>query len=171
MVNTLSAVPVAYHSFSFLDHQHVGAENRGSWQRPDKAERAIILGSALTAPLLILSANHFGLARLKERYMPCPASYSRGILAMLKWDETPDPSHALRWLILIAYLIGLSIGVHLMNLLAIPAISFIYYFKKYQTSLKGIVITLGASFLLLALTLYGIIPWIVKLAGYSELSL
>ena len=52
------------------------------------------------------------------------------VWAILKWEEVADEPHANRWLVLIAYLMGLSIGVHLLNLLAIPAIVFIYYFKK-----------------------------------------
>ncbi|MCK4639254.1 MAG: DUF2723 domain-containing protein, partial [Bacteroidales bacterium] len=72
------------------------------------------------------------------------------------------------WLILIAYLIGLSIGVHLLNLLAIPAITFVYYFKKYKPTKKGIFITLIISFIILTVIMYIIIPWIVQLAGLFE---
>ena len=57
--------------------------------------------------------------------------------AILKWEDVADEKHADRWIILIAYLMGLSIGVHLLNLLAIPAIVLVYYFKKFDFSWKG----------------------------------
>ena len=92
------------------------------------------------------------------------------VWAIFKWEEHADEKHAYRWLILIAYLMGLSIGVHLLNLLAIPAITFVYYFKKYpHPSWKGIILTSALSIILLAVTMYLIIPWVVKLAGLFEL--
>ena len=90
--------------------------------------------------------------------------------AILKWEREADNPHADRWIILIAYLIGLSIGVHLLNLLAIPAIVFIYYFKKYEKiTRKGIIITSGLSIVILGGIQGGIIPMIVKLAAKIEL--
>ena len=89
--------------------------------------------------------------------------------AMLKWEEAADQPYANRWLILIAYLMGLSIGVHLLNLLAIPAMVLIYYFRKYEPTRKGVILTVLCSMLILGGILYGIIPWVVKIAGYFEL--
>jgi hypothetical protein len=92
------------------------------------------------------------------------------VWAILKWDEQADEKHAYRWLILIAYLMGLSIGVHLLNLLAIPAITFVYYYRKNpHPSLKGLLAVGIVSFLILATVMYLIIPWIIKLAGIFEL--
>lgn len=88
---------------------------------------------------------------------------------MLKWEEAADKPHSHRWLILIAFLMGLSIGVHLLNLLAIPALVFIYYFKKYTVSRWGIVKALGVSILILGGILYVIIPGIPWLASIFEL--
>lgn len=90
--------------------------------------------------------------------------------AMLKWEEAADKPYANRWLIFIAYLMGLSIGVHLLNLLAIPAMVLIFYFRKYPVVTRGgIVRAILCSGAILAGILYGIIPWVVKLAGYCEL--
>ena len=88
--------------------------------------------------------------------------------AMLKWEEVADKRHGFRWLILISYLVGLSIGVHLLNLLTIPAIIYIYYFKKYKPTTKGILISGVLSVVLLGLVMYGVIPWVVILAGWFE---
>ncbi len=89
--------------------------------------------------------------------------------AALKWEQVADEPHAYRWLILIAYLIGVSIGVHLLNLLAIPAVAYVYYFKKYKPDFKGIFITGAISVVLLAFVMYGVIPEIVNLFGKTEL--
>ena len=80
-----------------------------------------------------------------------------------------DEPYANRWLILIAYLMGLSIGAHLLNLLTIPALVLIYYFKKYEPSTKGIIMALVISCVILALILYGIVPGFVEVAGWFEL--
>ena len=89
--------------------------------------------------------------------------------AILKWDEHAEEAGSDRWLILIAYLMGLSIGVHLLNLLTIPAIVLVYYFHKYEFSWKGVFVALLASVLILAAILYGMIPGVPTLAGWFEL--
>ena len=92
------------------------------------------------------------------------------IWAIFKWDEVADEKHNYRWLIFVAFMIGLSIGVHLLNLLTIPALSLVYYFRKYTPTKSGIAITLGISFVLVAAMMYFIIPWIPKLASLFELA-
>ncbi|MHC1708695.1 MAG: DUF2723 domain-containing protein [Bacteroidales bacterium] len=89
--------------------------------------------------------------------------------AILKWEEEANERGSYRWIILIAFLMGLSIGVHLLNLLAIPAIAYVYYFKKFKPSRKGIIITLLLSFVILAFIMYVIIPQIVNLSAKFEL--
>ncbi|MDD4848749.1 MAG: DUF2723 domain-containing protein [Bacteroidales bacterium] len=89
---------------------------------------------------------------------------------ILRWDEEADQPYALRWIILIAYIVGLSIGVHLLNLLTIPALAYVIYYKKYKTvSWKGLIFTGIISVVLLALILFILIPWTVELAGRFEL--
>lgn len=80
-----------------------------------------------------------------------------------------DNDHSIRWIILIAFMIGLSIGVHLLNLLTIPAVALVIYYKKYQPTFKGTILALFISIVVLALVMNFIIPWIVKLAGWFEL--
>jgi phage shock protein PspC (stress-responsive transcriptional regulator) len=89
---------------------------------------------------------------------------------ILKWEDAADGPHSDRWLILIAYLTGLSIGVHLLNLLCIPAIVLVYYYKKCpNATLVGSLIALVVSMVLVAVVLYGIVPGIVKVGGWFEL--
>ncbi|NOR75446.1 MAG: DUF2723 domain-containing protein, partial [Draconibacterium sp.] len=89
--------------------------------------------------------------------------------AILKWENVADEPNSNRWLILIAYIIGLSIGVHLLNLLAIPAIVFVYYFKKYDVTRNGVILALAASIAILGVIMYGIIPGAVTIATWFEL--
>lgn len=89
--------------------------------------------------------------------------------AILKWESVADEPKANRWIILIAYLMGLSIGVHLLNLLAIPAIAFVYYFKKHEFSWKGLITTGILSVVILVTVQYGIIQKMISIAGMFEL--
>lgn len=90
--------------------------------------------------------------------------------AMLRWEAVADEPHADRWLIVIAYFIGLSIGVHLLNLLTIPALVFIWYFRKREKiTRKGFLITGVIAVGLLGAVQNGIIPGVVKLAAKAEL--
>lgn len=90
--------------------------------------------------------------------------------AILKWEEVADSNYSYRWLILIAFLMGLSIGVHLLNLLAIPAITYVVYFKKFKkTDWKGFVLAGLISLFVLSFVMYFIIPITVKAAGAFEL--
>ena len=89
---------------------------------------------------------------------------------ILKWESVADLPHANRYIILIAYIIGVSIAVHLLNLLCIPAIVLVYYYRKYKnTDLKGSLIALLVSFVLIVLMLYGLVPGFVEVAGWVEL--
>ena len=89
---------------------------------------------------------------------------------ILKWENKADESGSDRWLILIAYLVGLSIGVHLLNLLCIPAMVLVYYYKRAKNpNGKGSLIALGVSVVIIAAVLYGIVPGIMKVGGWFEL--
>ncbi len=91
--------------------------------------------------------------------------------AILKWEREADEPHANRWIILIAYLIGLAIGVHLLNLLVIPAVVFIYYFKKNENvTRKGLIITGILAIVILGGIQGGVIPFIVKMAAWMEIT-
>jgi hypothetical protein len=89
--------------------------------------------------------------------------------AILKWENEADEPHSNRWLILIAYLMGLSIGVHLLNLLAIPAIVMVYYYRNYEVTTRNTFKALGLSAIILGTILYGIIPGVIKVASWFEL--
>lgn len=88
---------------------------------------------------------------------------------ILKWEDHADEPHSDRWLVLIAYMTGLSVGVHLLNLLCLPAIVLVYYYKRVPNAdLKGSLIALLISFALVYAVLYGVVPGIVKVGGWFE---
>ena len=89
---------------------------------------------------------------------------------ILKWEDEADSPRSDRWIILIAYLIGLSIGVHLLNLLCIPSIILVCYYKKAKKpNVKGTILMLILSALLIAVVLFGIVPGVAKIGGWFEL--
>lgn len=89
---------------------------------------------------------------------------------ILKWEDHADEPHSDRWLVLIAYMTGLSIGVHLLNLLCIPAIVLVYCYRRFpKIELKGSIAALLLSFVIVAAVLYGVVPGIVTVGGWFEL--
>jgi len=91
--------------------------------------------------------------------------------AILKWESVADSKYADRWLLLIAYLIGIAIGVHLLNLLTIPAIALVYYFRRYELSMKGFLIAFVAGCCALLFVQFGIIIYIPAIAASFDLLL
>jgi hypothetical protein len=130
-----------------------------------------VFGSATVGSLAYTFSDSFWFSAVEGEVYAMSSFFTAIVFwAILKWDEKADEPHSIRWLIFIAYLIGLSVGVHLLNLLAIPAIALVYYFRRYKSpGYKGIFITFLISVALLGLILNGIIPWIVRLAAGFEL--
>ncbi len=129
-----------------------------------------ILGGGVIGALAYTFSDTFWFSAVEGEVYAASSFFTAIVVwAMLKWEETADKPYANRWLIFIAYLMGLSIGVHMLNLLTITALVLIYYFRKYEVTRKGIFVTILCSILILGGILYGIIPWTVKLATYVEL--
>jgi hypothetical protein len=129
-----------------------------------------IIASGLVGALAYTFSDTFWFSAVEgEVYATSSLMTAVVFWAILKWENVADEPHANRWLIFIAYIIGLSVGVHLLNLLAIPAIVFVYYFKKYTVTRKGIITAFIVSILILAVIMYGIIPGVVEIASWFEL--
>ncbi|HQG36257.1 MAG TPA: DUF2723 domain-containing protein [Bacteroidales bacterium] len=88
---------------------------------------------------------------------------------MLKWEDEADEPYSDRWLILIAYLMGLGIGIHRLNLLVLPVLVFIYYFRKYKITTKGVLKTFALAVFMLWLMVFVLIPGLPRVAGWFEL--
>ncbi|RLD62290.1 MAG: DUF2723 domain-containing protein, partial [Bacteroidetes bacterium] len=130
-----------------------------------------VFGSGLVGALAYTFSDSFWFSATEGEVYAMSSFFTALVFwAILKWDENADEEHSFRWLIFIAYMMGLSIGVHLLNLLAIPAITFVYYFRRYKNpDKKGMLISFIISIVLVGLIMNGIIPNIVKFAGYFEL--
>ncbi|MDE0978375.1 MAG: DUF2723 domain-containing protein, partial [Flavobacteriales bacterium] len=125
---------------------------------PTKSETWAILGAGAVGALAYTFSDSFWFSAVEGEVYALSSLFTALVFwAILKWENVADEPGHLRWLILIAYLMGLSIGVHLLNLLAIPAIALVYYFRKYPFSWKGLVITGIIAVGLLAFIQEGII--------------
>ncbi len=135
------------------------------------AKMIAIEGSGLTGALAYTFSDTFWFSAVEGEVYAYSSLFTALVFwLILKWEEHADEPHSDRWLVLIAYLTGLSIGVHLLNLLCLPAIVLIWYYKKNpDADLKGSLWALAASFVLVAAVLYGIVPGIVKVGGWFEL--
>jgi len=136
-----------------------------------ETKQLAVFGSAVVGSLAYTFSDSFWFSAVEGEVYAMSSFFTALIFwAILKWDEKADAPHSARWLIFIAYMIGLSIGVHLLNLVAIPAIAFVYYFRKFKNNnYKGMIVTFVISIVLLGLIMNGIIPWVVNLAAYFEL--
>lgn len=133
-------------------------------------ESLAILGSGLVGALAYTFTDSFWFSAVEGEVYAMSSFFTAIVFwAILRWERVADEPGSDRWLILIAYLMGLSIGVHLLNLLAIPAIVFIYYFRKYKPTTKGIVIAGILSIVILGAVQSVIIPKVVWLAAQFEL--
>jgi hypothetical protein len=131
----------------------------------------MVMGAGLVGALAYTFTDSFWFSAVEGEVYAMSSFFTAIVFwAIFKWEEHSDDKHAYRWLILIAYLMGLSIGVHLLNLLAIPAITLVYYFKKFSApDWKGISLAILFSVGILAVIMYLIIPWVLNLAGLFEL--
>jgi len=134
------------------------------------ANMIVVLGGSFVGAMAYTFSDTFWFSAVEGEVYASSSLFTALVFwAILKWENVADEPGANRWLILIAYLIGLSIGIHLLNLLAIPAIVLVYYFKKsLKVTRNGILKALGVSVVILLLIMYGIIPGIVKVATVVE---
>ncbi|NDV46562.1 DUF2723 domain-containing protein [Paludibacter sp. 221] len=134
------------------------------------ANTIMVLGAGLVGALAYTFSDTFWFSAVEGEVYAYSSFFTAVVFwLILKWENVADKEGSDRWLILIAYLMGLSIGVHLLNLLTIPAIVLVYYFKKYKPSAKGLILALLTSVAILAFVLYGLIPGFVEIASWFEL--
>ncbi len=132
---------------------------------------AIIMGSGVCGALMYTWSDTFWFSAVEgEVYAFSSFCTALVFWLILKWDNRADQPHSDRYLILIAYIIGISIAVHLLNLLTIPALGLVVYYRLNSApTLKGSLLALVASFALVAIILYGLVPGFIEIAGYFEI--
>lgn len=171
MVNLLSGLSSSFTIlFLFWSITHL-AKKLALLDRKElsRGQLIAVLGSGVVGALAYTFSDSFWFSAVEGEVYAMSSLFTAIVFwAILKWEAVTDEGGELRWIVLIAYLMGLSIGVHLLNLLAIPAIAFVYYFKKYDFTIKGFIYTGIISLALLGLIQVGIIIWFVQLAGWFE---
>ncbi len=129
----------------------------------------LLMGAGLVGSLAYTFSDSFWFSAVEAEVYAMSSFFTAFVVwGVLKWDVISDESKANRWLILIAYMMGLSIGVHMLNLVTIPALGLIYYFKKYKITTWGIIATLGISGGLVLFISELIVPGLPSLAGNFE---
>jgi len=172
MVNSMSALAsAATILFLFWSITHLA---RKIVNTPEEqlttAQLITIMGSGFVGALAYTFSDSFWFSAVEGEVYAMSALFTAVVFwAMLKWEYHADEKHSDRWLILIAYLMGLSIGVHLLNLLCIPALAYIYYFRRYKVTTIGLVKTGITGVAILAIVQYGIIAGFVKIGAYFDL--
>ena len=145
------------------------------WSQLTAAKLIAIEASAMVGALIYTFSDTFWFSAVEGEVYAYSSAFTAVVFwLILKWEDQADQPHADRWLVLIMYMTGLSIGVHLLNLLCLPAIVLVYYYRKFPTDdpkrdLKGSLIALGISVVILAAVLYGVVPGIVQVGGWFEL--
>lgn len=172
MVNTASAIASALTiAFLFWTIAHLA---RRMWNKTEielsSAQTFAIMGAAFVGSMAYAFTDTFWFSAVEgEVYAQSSLFTALVFWAILKWENIATEPHANRWLVLLAYLMGLSIGVHLLNLLAIPAIVFVYYYKLYPTRSKaGWWKAFGVSIAILAGALYVIIPGTIEIGAWFD---
>ena len=170
MINLMSALSSSFTILLlFWSITMLGKKLVGSEMNDNKAYA--IFASGIVGALSFTFTDSFWFSAVEGEVYAMSSLFTAVVFwAILKWEEVAETPYANRWLILIAYLMGLSIGVHLLNLLAIPAITYVVYFKKYKKiDTKGFVLVGLISLIILSFIMYLIIPMTVKMAFYFEL--
>ena len=175
-VNAMNAILSAltilllYLTTVFLVKRVVKPQADGSYSL---AKAIVIFGSGAVGALAYTFSDTFWFSAVEGEVYAMSSLFTALVFwAMTKWYEQADEPYANRWLVLIAFLMGLSIGIHLLNLLTIPALVFMFYYRKREDleytplQLLGI---FGVSVVILAFILYGVIPYLPRVAAYFDL--
>lgn len=172
IINLISAVCSAFTilfmfwSISFLGKKI--ATMNGAEFSDDK--KIAILGSSLIGSLAYAYTDSFWFSAVEGEVYAMSSFFTALVVwAAFKWDDVADEPYADRWLIFIMYVIGISIGVHLLNLLAIPAVGLLYYFRRYQPNTKGSIIAFVIAVLVLGVIQMVIIPGMASWPASTEL--
>lgn len=173
MMNTMSALLSATTIlFLFWSITHLARKLiLKDWSEMTMGKLIAIEASGLVGALIYTFSDTFWFSAVEGEVYAYSSAFTAIVFwLILKWEDHADEPHSDRWLVLIAYMTGLSIGVHLLNLLCIPAIVLVYCYRRYpHIELKGSLLALLASFVIVAGVLYGVVPGIITVAGWFEL--
>ena len=177
MVNTMSALFSAltimflFWTVSHLTRRLIVKD----WSELTTGKLIAIEASGLVGALIYTFTDTFWFSAVEGEVYAYSSLFTAVVFwLMLKWEDHADEPHSDRWLVLIMYMTGLSIGVHLLNLLCVPALVLVYYYRRFphknpKADLRGSLGALAVSVVILAAVLYGVVPGIVQVGGWFEL--
>ena len=173
MVNTMSALLSAtcilflFWTITHLTRKLILTD----WSSITTSKLIAIEASGLVGALIYTFSDTFWFSAVEGEVYAYSSAFTAVVFwLILKWEDHADEPHSDRWLILIMYMTGLSIGVHLLNLLCVSAIVLVFYYRKFpNATLKGSLVALAISFVLIAAILYGVVPGIITVGGWFEL--
>lgn len=170
-VNTLSALCSAFAiMFLFWTITHLVRKVFINGNDANPKYFPAIIGSGVLGALAYTFSDTFWFSAVEgELYALSSLVTALVFWGMLKWEEEADKPYSGRWIILIAYIMGLGLGIHRLNLLVIPVLVFVFYFKKYEVTTRGVIKTVLVAALLLWLMVFVLIPGVPKVAGWFEL--
>lgn len=130
----------------------------------------VLIGAGLVGSLACTFSDSAWFSAVEAEVYSMSSFFTAFVVwAILKWDVIEDEAKANRWLLLIFYMMGLSIGVHLLNLVTIPALALVYYFKKYkQPTVWGIILAMAISLFIIVFVNDLIVPGLPTIAGHFE---
>jgi len=173
MVNTMSALLSATCIlFLFWSITHLVRRLLISdWSELTLPKTIAIEAAGMVGALIYTFSDTFWFSAVEGEVYAYSSAFTAVVFwLILKWEDVADEPHSDRWLVLIMYMTGLSIGVHLLNLLCVPAIVLVWYYRRFpDANLKGSLIALGVSIVILAAVLYGVVPGIITVGGWFEL--
>ncbi len=168
MVNAMSSLASAFCIlFLFWTITHLARKMFGKGYDLSRAQTWTVIGAGVIGAVAYTFTDTFWFSAIEGEVYALSSMFTALVVwAMLKWEDVADEPHANRWLVLIAYLMGLSIGVHILNLLTIPALVFIYYFRTTErvTGWGVVKAILAACAILLAINSL-IIPYTVAIGA------
>ncbi|MGE5420050.1 MAG: protein O-mannosyl-transferase family [Chloroflexota bacterium] len=171
MMNALSAICSGFAiMFLFWTITHLVRKVNGGEKEPAPSRIPAIIGSGIIGAMAYTFTDTFWFSAVEgELYALSSLIIAVVFWGMLRWEEEADEPYSGRWIILIAFIMGLGLGIHRLNLLIIPVFVFVYYFKKYDVTTKGVIKALLLAVLLLWLMVFVLIPGVPEVAGWFEL--
>lgn len=138
-------------------------------ETPTQGNVLLIMGSGVVGALAYTFSDSAWFSAVEAEVYAMSSFFTAIVFwAILRWEAKVGEAHSDKWLILIAYLVGLSIGAHLLNLVTIPALAFIYYFRLYKPTFTGGIIAFAISAVIVVAILWGVIPGLPSIAGSFE---
>jgi len=156
--------------FLFWTITHLVRKVYSGTKNPEPSQIPVILASGIIGAMAYTFSDTFWFSAVEgELYALSSLIIAVVFWGMLRWEEEADESYSGRWIILIAYIMGLGLGIHRLNLLIIPIFVFVYYFKKYEVTTSGIIKALLLAVLILWSMVFVLLPGVPEVAGWFEL--